>query len=129
MPRNKTAALVLAEKLETSIHIIRGQRVILDSDIATLYGVPTKAVNQAVERNPERFPVDFAFQLTDREIADLASVIAIANKGRGRNDNPHAFTEHGVVMLSSVLRSPTATQVSIALLRYLYSVCEYAQNN
>src|SRR5438128_195083 len=117
-PKKKTAAVVAAEQIESRIHIIRGQRVMLDSDIAALYGVPTKALNQAVERNPERFPGEFAFLLTDHEVTDLRSQIVTSKKGAGgRRYNPRAFTEQGVAMLSSVLRSPQAIRVNIEIMR------------
>ena len=90
----------------------------LDSDLADLYGVPTKVLNQAVSRNRERFPDDFAFQLTPQEFTNLISQIAISSSGYGgRRKLPWVFTEHGVAMLSSVLRSPTAIQVNIAIMR------------
>ena len=103
---------------ERRIHIIRGQRVILDSDLADLYGVPTKVLNQAVRRNGERFPDDFAFQLTLQEVANLRSQFVTSNEGRGgRRYQPWAFTEHGIAMLSSVLNSPVAVQVNIQIVR------------
>jgi hypothetical protein len=92
--------------------------VILDSDLADLYGVPTKVLNQAVRRNGERFPDDFAFQLTLQEVANLRSQFVTSNEGRGgRRYQPWAFTEHGIAMLSSVLNSPVAVQVNIQIVR------------
>jgi hypothetical protein len=117
-PKKKPAALVSADQLETRIHVVRGVRVMLDFQLAELYGVPTKALNQAVERNAERFPNDFAFLLTDHEVTDLRSQIVTSKKGRGgRRYNPRAFTEHGIAMLSSVLRSRIAVQVNIEIMR------------
>jgi hypothetical protein len=118
MPRKKTAAIAVAEEIETRIHIIRGQRVMLDFQLAELYGVPTSALNQAVERNEERFPQDFSFRLTPHEVTDLMSQTVISKIGRGgRTKSPRAFTEQGVAMLSSVLRSPTAVRVNIEIMR------------
>jgi hypothetical protein len=93
--------------------------VLLDSDLAVLYGVSTKALIQAVRRNRARFPIDFMFQLTDQEVARLRSQIVTSKKpGRGgRRYAPHAFTEQGVAMLSSVLRSPAAVAVNIEIMR------------
>ena len=123
--------LLVPEKLATLVHYLRHEKVILDSDLAELYGVPTKALNQAVQRNLERFPADFMFQLTENEAANLRSQFvtsktAEANlrfqSGRasshgGRRTLPYAFTEQGVAMLSSVLRSPRAVEVNIAIMR------------
>ena len=99
--------------------MVRGQRVMLDSDLAKLYGVTTAALNQAVQRNADRFPEDFAYQLTQQELTNLMSQIVTSNKGGrgGRRKLPWAFTEHGVAMLSSVLRSPTAVRVNIEIMR------------
>lgn len=106
------------ERIEQSIHIIRGQRVMIDSDLARLYGVATSALNQAVTRNEERFPDDFSFMLTWQEFTDLKSQNVISSLGHGgRRIPPRVFTEHGVAMLSSVLRSPTAVNVNIAIMR------------
>lgn len=116
-PRVQRDALV-AKGIEHRIHAIRGQRVMLDSDLAELYEVTTAALNQQVKRNPSRFPEDFAFRLTAREHVALISQIVISKPGRGgRRKLPWAFTEHGVAMLSSVLRSERAVQVNIAIMR------------
>jgi hypothetical protein len=110
--------VISAEQIEQRIHTIRGQRVMLDSDLAKLYKVQTMVLNQAVKRNKNRFPDDFAFQLTQQEFTDLLSQIVIANPGRGgRRTRPWVFTEHGVAMLSSVLRSPTAVRVNVEIMR------------
>ena len=98
------------------IHVIRGQRVMLDADLATLYGVQTKALNQAVSRNLDRFPDDFMFVLTRQEFAILKSQTVTSSWG-GRRTPPRAFTEQGVAMLSSVLRSKRAVQVNIEIVR------------
>src|SRR5579884_3572632 len=104
--------------IESRIWLIRGQ-VLLDSDLAALYQVATKALNQAVRRNRERFPEDFMFQLTDREYESLRSQFVTSNEtGRGgRRYRPYAFTEQGVAMLSSVLNSKRAIEVNIAIMR------------
>lgn len=106
------------DQIETSIHLIRGQRVMLDSDLAELYGVPTKALNQAVSRNLVRFPADFSFLLTPQEVANLKSQIVTSSSTHGGTRKPpRVFTEHGVAMLSSVLSSKQAVQVNIAIMR------------
>jgi len=104
--------------IERRIYLIRGQKVMLDSDLATLYQVPTFRLNEAVKRNHKRFPEDFMFQLTKEEAASLTSQSAISNQGRGgRRTPPYAFTEHGVAMLSSVLNSERAVQMNILIIR------------
>jgi hypothetical protein len=109
---------VAMEAIAELILIIRGQRVILDSDLAGLYGVETRALVQAVQRNPERFPEDFMFRLTpdEHDLLRSQNVISKAPRG-GRRNLPYAFTEQGVSMLSSVLRSPRAVQVNIEIMR------------
>ncbi|NBV21377.1 MAG: ORF6N domain-containing protein [Proteobacteria bacterium] len=96
---------------------IRGQRVMLDSDLATLYGVSTGQLNQALKRNLERFPSDFAFQLERQEVANLKSQSVISSSYGGRRTLPWVFTEHGVVMLASVLNSPIAVAASVKIVR------------
>ena len=93
------------QRVETLIHEIRGQRVILDTDLARIYGVPTKRLNEQVKRNGERFPEDFAFQLTAREASDLRSQFATSRSHGGRRYLPYAFTEHGALMAANVLNS------------------------
>src|SRR5262249_33671496 len=113
MPRKK-ALLIPPERIERAILLIRGHKVILDSDLAGLYGVTTKRLNEQVRRNLERFPRDFAFVLTAEEVAALRSQIATSNGGRGgRRYRPFVFTEHGAVMAASVPNTPTAVAVSI----------------
>jgi hypothetical protein len=115
--RKRTEAISLTQ-VEGLIHVIRGQRVMLDSDLARLYGVTTFRLNEQVSRNRDRFPPDFAFQLTTQEFRDLTSQIAMSNAGRGgRRTPPWVFTEQEVAMLSSVLRSPTAVRVNIEIMR------------
>ena len=115
----KPSAVVPAERIERAIFPIRGQKVMIDADLAVLYGVPTGALIQAVKRNLVRFPTDFMFQLTRAEAASLRSQIVILERGRGKHRKylPYAFTQEGVAMLSSVLRSPRAVQVNIAIMR------------
>lgn len=101
------------------IYMIRGQRVMMDRDLAELYGVSTGNLNQAVKRNSRRFPSDFMFQLTRNEMNNWISQIVISKPGlkKGIRKRPFAFTEHGVAMLSSVLNSPRAVEVNIAIIR------------
>jgi hypothetical protein len=104
--------------ITTLIVAIRGKRVILDRDLAVLYGVPTFRFNEAVKRNRNRFPEDFMFQLTRDEAASLTSQIAMSKSGRGgRRTLPYAFTEHGTVMAANILRSPKAIQMSVFVVR------------
>lgn len=106
------------EKVARLIHMIRGQRVMLDEDLALLYGVPTKRLNEQVMRNLSRFPEDFMFRLTAEESSHLRSQFATSKTGRGgRRWWPRAFTREGVAMLSSVLTSPRGVEVNIAIMR------------
>jgi hypothetical protein len=107
------------ERITRAILLIRGQKVMLDEALATLYAVEVKALNQAVRRNGERFPADFMFQLTAEEAARLRSQIVTLETGRGKYSKylPYAFTEQGVAMLSSVLRSKRAVRVNIEIMR------------
>ncbi len=98
------------------IHLIREQRVMLDEDLAKIYGVETRILNQAIQRNRGRFPEDFMFQLTDNEYENLRSQIVISSWG-GRRYMPFVFTEHGAVMLATVLRSKRAVQMSIEVVK------------
>lgn len=108
--------LVAVDRIVESILWLRGQKVLLDMDLAALYGVPTKALVQAVKRNRDRFPDDFMFQLSVEEFAGLRSQFVTSNRG-GRRYLPYAFTEQGVAMLSSVLKSPRAIAVNIEIMR------------
>ena len=114
----------LTAPVESRILALRGHKVILDNDLAELYGVPVKRLNEQVKRNRERFPADFMFQLTPEELANLKSQIVISSWGGARRATQYAFTEQGVAMLSSVLRSPRAVQVNIAIMR----LCETEGN-
>jgi hypothetical protein len=111
--------IVPPQRIEQSIFLIRGQKVMLDADLAALYQVSTKVLNQAVKRNEDRFPADFMFQLTPEEFTALRSQIVTLESGRGRHRKylPHAFTEQGVAMLSSVLRSKRAVHANIEIMR------------
>jgi ORF6N domain len=108
--------LILQEVVERRILVIRGQKVMLDRDLAGLYGVPVKRLNEQVKRNLKRFPDDFMFLLTNQEVVNLRSQIATSSWG-GLRYLPYAFTEQGVAMLSSVLSSERAIQVNIAIMR------------
>jgi len=120
---NRVAELIPIERIQNVIFLIRGEKVLLDSDLAELYGVETKALNRAVKRNSDRFPDDFMFQLTDEEVESLRCQIGTSNIGRGgRRYQPYAFTEQGVAMLSSVLRSQRAVQVNVAIMRAFVSL-------
>jgi len=111
-------ALAVIEEIEEKIYVIRGQRMMLDSDLAEVYQVATKVLNQAVKRNVQRFPSDFMFQLSDDEAASLRSQIVTSNATRGgRRYSPYVFTEHGAVMLATVLNSQTAVEASIVVVR------------
>jgi hypothetical protein len=110
--------LAPATRIENAILLIRGQKVLLDADLAALYGVETKVLVKAVKRNVERFPADFMFQLLPEEVTRLRFQIGTSKRGRGgRRYAPYAFTEQGVAMLSGVLRSPRAVQANIAIMR------------
>ncbi len=112
------------------IYSIRGQRVMLDSDLAELYQVETRVLIQAVKRNNDRFPKDFMFQLAQEEADSLRSQIVTSNVGRGgRRYLPYAFTEHGVAMLSSVLRSKRAVQMNILIIRAFVQIRELLATN
>ena len=118
-----TKALTSHNPLERYIYIIRGHKVMLDADLARIYGVETRILNQSVQRNLKRFPSDFLFKLTLKEVDSLRSQIVISNKGRGgRRYMPYALTEQGVAMLSSVLKSPRAIEVNIAIMRAFVSL-------
>ncbi len=108
--------VVPPDRIEASIYLIRKEKVILDHDLASLYGVATKALVQAVKRNADRFPLDFMFQLSEEEFTNLRSQIVTSSWG-GRRSPPYAFTEQGVAMLSSVLRSRRAVAVNVEIMR------------
>jgi len=115
---SESHSIVPLERIERAILLIRGQKVMLDTDLAVFYGVTVGRLNEAVKRNIDRFPGDFTFQLTRAEFAALKSQIAISSsRWGGRRHPPYAFTEQGVAMLSSVLKSRRAVRVNIAIMR------------
>jgi hypothetical protein len=130
MTKNELAALIPVEHIAQSILILRGQRVLLDANLAALYDVPTGALLQAVKRNLVRFPEDFMFQLTATEWAALKSQFVISNERRGgRRYAPYAFTEQGVAMLSSTLKSSHAITVNIEIMRAFVRMRELLVSN
>jgi hypothetical protein len=116
-------------QLESAIYLIRGQRVMFDSDLAAIYGVTTKRVNEQVRRNISRFPEDFAFQLTAEELTNLRSQIATSSFHGGRRYRPWVFTEHGAIMLASVLNSDIAVQASVRVVRAFVRLREMVAAN
>ena len=120
--------LPVESKVESLIRVIRGQQVMLDRDLAELYGVETRRLNEQVKRNIERFPEDFMFQLTSNEFDNLKSQIAISSWG-GVRKLPYAFTEQGVAMLSGVLKSSTAVEANIRIMRAFVSMRHFMVNN
>jgi hypothetical protein len=126
--KKNMSGLVPRERIEQTILIIRGHRVMLDADLAELYGVETKTFNRAVTRNMERFPDGFMFRLTKKEYEDLRCHFGTSRWG-GRRYLPYAFTEQGVAMLSSILRSKQAIQVNIAIMRAFVQLREMIASN
>jgi hypothetical protein len=124
-------SIVPVELIERGILILRGQKVMLDEYLATLYQVEVKVLNQAVKRNIKRFPADFMFQLTPDEVGSLRSQFVTLKSGRGKHRKflPYTFTEQGVAMLSSVLRSPRAVQVNIEIMRAFVRLRQLLQTN
>jgi hypothetical protein len=119
MNGTRATQLIPIERIEKLIHLARGEKVLLDADLAKLYGVSTGALNRAVNRNASRFPADFMFELTADEVQILKCQTGISSSGHGgrRRSRPFAFTEQGVAMLSSVLKSPRAIAVNIEIVR------------
>jgi hypothetical protein len=123
-------AMTPIDGIEGKIHLVRGQRVMLDSDLAAIYGVATKQLNQQLRRNQSRFPADFAFQLTNQELAHLRSQFVTSKPGRGgRRYTPWVFTEHGALMLASVLNSPRAVAMSVLVVRAFVRMRELLTQN
>lgn len=120
---------ITTSKIHSQIHTIRGTQVILDKELAVLYGVSTKRLNEQLKRNKKRFPKEFCFQLTKTEYNLLRSQIATSNKKGGRQYRPYAFTEQGVAMLSAVLKSETAIKVSIQIMTAFVQMRNYINNN
>lgn len=108
---------LILSQIETMIYIVRGQKVMLDTDLAELYGVKTNYLNKAVKRNELRFPEDFMFQLTDEEFSNLKDELGVSGKYGGTRKNPNVFTENGLAMLSGVLNSERAVLVNISIMR------------
>lgn len=135
--------MIIQERISKVIYLIRNQKVMMDSELAAMYGVETKVLNQAVKRNLDRFPEDFMFQLSNDEWQNLQSKIVDSNdknalrsqnvtlekgKGKHRKYLPYVFTEQGVAMLSSVLNSPVAIQVNISIMRVFVNMRQWAAN-
>jgi ORF6N domain len=122
--------LIPSEKIEKAIYLIRGEKVMLDRDLALLYEVETKVLNRAVKRNLQRFPSDFMFQLTPDEADSLRCQIGTSNKGRGgRRYLPYVFTEQGVAMLSTVLNSERAILVNVGIMRAFVKLRQMLASN
>ena len=121
--------IISAERVLQSIRWIRGQKVLIDSDLATLYGVTTGNLNKAVKRNVDRFPSDFTFQLEPEELANLKFQFGIPSWGGRRRSRPYVFTEQGIAMLSSVLNSERAVKVNIAIMRAFVKLRETLETN
>jgi hypothetical protein len=117
------------DNVESAIYLIRGQRVMLDADLAAIYRVTTKRLNEQLRRNPNRFPEDFAFQLTIEELTDLRSQFATSSLHGGRRYRPWVFTEHGAIMLASVLNSDIAVQASVRVVRAFVRLREMVAAN
>jgi len=130
MPKKAQPFIIPVERIASSIYLIRGEKVMLDSDLADLYHIETKNLNKAVKRNLRRFPNDFMFQLTDKESESLKFQIGTSNQGRGgRRTFPYAFTEQGVAMLSSVLQSDRAADINVAIMRTFVRLREMLTSN
>ncbi|HMH30249.1 MAG TPA: ORF6N domain-containing protein [Steroidobacteraceae bacterium] len=131
MAQTKHAGPVPAEQIGRSILVVRAQRVILDSELARIYGVETRILNQAVKRNAERFPNDFRFQPTTAETAASRSQSVSLKRGRGQNIKflPYAFTEHGAIMAATILNSPRAVGMSIYVVRAFMQLRELISSN
>ena len=123
--------LISSERIEKTIYVIRGEKVMLDRDLAELYQVQTKVLNQAVRRNLDRFPADFMFQLSDKEVAELnrSQFVTGSEKHRDPRFRPYVFTEQGVAMLSSVLRSKRAIIVNIEIMRAFVKLRQMLASN
>lgn len=125
----KSESVIPVERIENSILLIRGKKVMVDADLAALYGVTTKQLNQQVKRNTERFPPDFAFQLTSEEKAEVVTNCDHLNKLKFSPYLPFAFTEHGALMLANVLNSPRAIQASLQIVRTFVRLRELLASN
>jgi len=127
---SKALVNIPLERIEKTILVVRGERVILDSDLAALYGVTTTRLNEQIKRNEMRFPADFAFRLTKQEFAHLMSQIArSSSKHGGRRKLPHAFTEHGAIMAANVLSSKRAVETSVQVVRAFVKLRQMLASN
>ena len=124
-------ALISAERITRVILVLRGHRVLLDAELAALYGVTTKVFNQAVKRNLDRFPKDFSFQLSMAEANALRSRIVTLKRGRGQHRKylPYAFTEHGAIMVATILKSTRAVEMSVYVVRAFVQMRELLSSN
>ena len=127
--KRSVARVAPVRPVQGLIRALRGQKIILDTDLAVLYKVSTGAMNQAVKRNLERFPDDFMFEITEEEAEILKSQIVISSWGGRRRSMPHAFTQEGVAMLSSVLHSPRAIQMNVLIMRAFVQLREVVTHN
>ena len=126
MAKKELQALVAEQKILDRIYVVRGEKVMLDRDLAELYGIETRALKQAVKRNTERFPKDFMFEMTSKEIDGMVSQSVIPSKSYFGGAAPFCFTEQGVTMLSCILNSKIAIEVNIRVIRVFVKVREYA---
>ena len=126
MKKDETEAIIPSERIERTIYVVRGHKVILDEDLAVLYGIDTGSFNRAIRRNQERFPKDFAFRLTTKEWINLKCQIGIARSSwGGRRNLPMVFTEHGVAMAANLLKSDRAIEVSVEIVRTFIRLREF----
>jgi len=126
MAKKDLQALVMEQKILNRIYVVRGEKIMLDRDLAELYGVETRVLKQAVKRNMERFPKDFMFEMTSKEIEGMVSQNVIPSKSYFGGAAPFCFTEQGVTMLSCILNSKTAIEVNLRVVRVFVKVREYA---
>ncbi|ANI89312.1 hypothetical protein A9P82_08485 [Arachidicoccus ginsenosidimutans] len=126
MAKQELQALVAEQKILNKIYVVRGEKIMLDRDLAELYGVETRVLKQAVKRNIARFPKDFMFEMTSKEIDGMVSQNVIPSKSYFGGATPFCFTEQGVTMLSCILNSKTAIDVNIRIIRVFVKVREYA---
>jgi len=128
---SKEGGVVPVQRISQAILVLRGRKVLLDTDLAELYAVSTKRFNEQVRRNQERFPADFMFQLTDAEVASLRLQIVTLKTGRGQHRKymPYAFTEHGAIMAATILNSARAAEVSVYVVRAFVELREVLASN
>ncbi len=131
MAQAKRLAVVPVQDITRAILVLRGQRVLLDAELAALYGVTTKALNQAVKRNAERFPEDFMFRLTRTEVEALnrSQIVTGSQRHRDPRFPPYAFTEHGAIMAATILNSPRAVEMSLYVVRAFVQLRELLSSN